>query len=156
MLIQRQPKDKQVESPTLFGLDIFAEYDTEHPRMWLRTVLLPVLVNARYLESKGFKASFVRRFDKKHSRVLRFDGTVARQVRGVNELEFLRGVADALGIRSFEDPWDPRDTVTTTAVARKCLEAFAALESRRREADSTGRTPEVAPPTITSLAGAQS
>jgi hypothetical protein len=106
------------------ALDIFASDDMERPRAWLRTVLCPTLVNRRFLESRGFNASFVRRFDKKYSRVLRLDGTLARAVRGVNEVEFLRGVADALGVRPFEDKWDPRDVVTTTSVARQCLEAL--------------------------------
>lgn len=110
-------------------LDIFASGDMERPRTWFRTVLLPVLVDRQYMEGRGFKASFVRRFDKKHSRVLRLDGTIARKVRGVNEIEFLRGVAESLGVRPFEDDWDPRDTVTTTAVARKCLEVLARMES---------------------------
>ncbi len=110
-------------------LDIFASGDMERPRAWLRTVLCATLVNRQCLEGMGFKASFVQRFDKKHSRVLRLDGTIARKVRGVNEIEFLRGVAEALGVRPFEDDWDPRDTVTTTAVARKCLEVLARMES---------------------------
>jgi hypothetical protein len=74
----------------MLGLEIFADGDTQRARPWLRSVLLPVLVEGKYMESKGFKASFVQRFNKKHSRVLKFDGTVVRGVRGVSELGFVR------------------------------------------------------------------
>jgi hypothetical protein len=118
----------QVRSNTMLGLDILANGDIERPRTWLRTVLLPVLVDRQYLEGMGFEPSFVQRFYKKHARVRRFNGTVARGVRGVNELEFLRGVAEALGVRPCQDAWDPRDTATTTAVAKQCLDVLAAIE----------------------------
>ncbi len=138
------------------GIDIFASGDMERPRAWLRTVLCPTLVDRQFLESRGFKASFIHRFEKKHSRVLRFDGTVARGVRGINELEFLRGLADVLGVRSFEDLWDPRDTVTTTAVAQKCLDALSAIESRRRQADSSMHAPGAGIQTAATEAGVRS
>jgi hypothetical protein len=139
----------------MFGLDIFATVDRELLRKWLRSVLLPLLVAASFFESMGFEPWFVRRFLHKHAKVLRFDGTTGPG-RGISELEFLRGVAEALGVRRFEDAWDPRDTVTTTAVAQKCLEALAAIESNRAEADSAGRTPDVATPPTASVAGVQS
>jgi len=146
----------QSRSNTMGTLDIFAGGDMERPRAWLRTVLLPVLADRQHMESRGFKASFVQRFDKKHSRMLRFDGTIARKVRGVNEIEFLRGVAESLGVRPFEDDWDPRDTVTTTAVARQCLEVLARMESGRGPDVLAVQTPGVATETTTSVTGAES
>jgi hypothetical protein len=125
------PPERRRQSNTTPGLEIFANVDEERLRTWLRSVLLATLVEPRFFESMGFPPSFVRRFCRKHDKVLRFDGTVARGVRGVNELEFLHGLAETLGVRPFAEPWDPRDTTATTAVAGQCLAAWAALEDGR-------------------------
>ena len=140
----------------MLGIDIFENVDMERLRAWFGSVLLPVLVHRQYLESKGFKTSFVQRFVKKHDRVRGPDGIIRRGIRGVNELEFLRGVADALGVRPFEDEWDPRDTATTTAVARKCLEALAKMENDQGPDALAVQTPDVATETTASVTGAQS
>jgi hypothetical protein len=126
MALEQQIKNDSVQSPPLLGLDIFARVDQERLQGWLGSVLLPVLVNLSFFESMGFESSFVRRFFHKHTKVLRFDGTIGRGLRGINDVEFLRGVAEALGVRSFADTWDPRDMGTTTAVAQQCLAALAA------------------------------
>jgi hypothetical protein len=125
------PSDRRQQSRTTLGLEILANVDQEQLRPWLRSVLLATLVEPRFFERMGFPSSFVRRFLRKHRKVLRFDGTVVRGVRGVNELEFLRGLAEVLGVRPFAESWDSRDTTTTTAVARQCLAAWATLEDGR-------------------------
>jgi len=101
-------------------LEILKRVNRNKLKSWLRTVLLPTVVQPEHFEHMGFERSFVRPFFRKHGRVLLFDGTVARKVRGVNEFEFLRSVADVLGVRPFADRWDPRDTVTTVRVAHDC------------------------------------
>ena len=142
------------QSKTMPGLEIFANVDEQQLRTWLRSVLLATLVEPRFFESMGFPPSFVRQFFRKHRKVLRFDGTVARGVRGVNELEFLRGLAKVLGVRPFAEPWDPRDTMTTTAVARQGLNAWAVREDGRRPDAWPAPGPKAAAETTPSGAGA--
>jgi hypothetical protein len=131
MAISSWPPDRRQQRKTTPGLEIFANVDEEQLRPWFRSVLLATLVEPRFFEGMGFPSSFVRQFLRKHRKVLLFGGTVARGVRGINELEFLRGLAEVLGVRPFTNPWDPHDTMTTTAVARQCLAAWAALEDGR-------------------------
>jgi hypothetical protein len=155
MATGQQPTGGPVQSYAMLGLDLFANVDMERLRAWLRSVLLPVLVDRRYLEGIGFETSFLQRFNKKHSRVLRFDGTTGRGVRGVHELEFLRGLAEALGVRPFEDPWDPRDIATTTIVARQCLDALAAREKGHEPDRRRVHGPDAVVQTTDWVAGAQ-
>jgi hypothetical protein len=129
MAMEQQVKNGSVGSPTMLGLDIFANVDMERLQTWLRTVLLPVLMRPEFFEAMGFPPPFIRRFSKKHAHVLLFKGTFSRRVRSVNDLEILRGLAEALAVRPFADVWDPRDIAMTTAVARQCLDALAALKN---------------------------
>jgi hypothetical protein len=85
-------------------------------------------VEPSFFENMGFPTTFVRRFFCKHDRILRFDGTVARGVRGVSELDFLLGLADVLGVPSCRRKSHPYDIVAVMAVARDCLTALAALD----------------------------
>jgi len=135
------------------AIDVLARVDMQRLRAWLGSVLVPTLVHVRYFEVMGFDSAFVRRFYRKHDCVLQFDGTLARNVRGVNEIEFLRGIAAALGVRPFEDDWDPRDTVTTMAVAQKCLDALAAIKSRQDPAASAMQRSDVTTETASSVVG---
>jgi hypothetical protein len=116
--------DKQMKH-----LEILKEVDRKKFTRWLELVGFPLLTEPSFFESMGFPSVFVRQHLRKHKHVLRPGGQIQRSVRGVHEVEFLRGVADALGVRPFEDAWDPRDMMTTRAVARKCLEALPAMES---------------------------
>jgi hypothetical protein len=94
------------------------------------------------LERQGFNPAFIERFNRKHDRVLYFNGTIARGPRGVNELELLRGLAEALDVRPFKDGWNPRDIATTTKVARQCLDALAAMEEAQKATSVTVQRPE--------------
>ena len=129
------------------GMDILETVDRQRLRAWLGSVLVPTLVELRYFERMGFAPAFVRRFYRKHTRVLRFDGTMARGIHGVNELEFLRGVADALGVRSSEDGWDPRDVAVTSVVARQCLDAVTKIDRQRERDDAEAGRPSPEPET---------
>lgn len=156
MAMEQQIKNGPVQGPATRGLGIFASVDQEQLRMWLGSVLLPTLMEPQYFQAMGFPAGFVRRFFNKHTRVLLFNGAVQRGIRGVNELEFLRGVAEALGVRSFADTWDPRDMGTTTAVAQQCRHALAMMGDRRGPSGLAVQGPHAVAETAEAAKGVQS
>lgn len=136
--------------------EILENVSKERLQGWLGSVAVPTLVKPQFFEDMGFRPVFVRQFLKKHAKVLRFDGTIARGVRGINELELLRGLADALGVRPFADQWDPRDIMTTTAVARACLHTLEMMPQGQRSATCPTHGPNAVAETTDSVAGAES
>jgi len=55
-----------------------------------------------FFEKMGFQSRFVRQFLRKHRKVLLPGGRVARKVRGINEIDFLYGLADAIAADTTE------------------------------------------------------
>jgi hypothetical protein len=110
--------------------------DKEKTRCWLQSVCVPTLVAPSFFEKMGFPSWFVGQFLRKQRKVLLLDGTVQRGVRGVSELDFLWGLADAIGA----DTSQARRMSSVPRQIRICAEAcISALD----QIDGENRMPGV-------------
>ena len=78
-------------------IEILKDVKQDRLKRWLFLAGPPLLRKPYYFEEMGFPSWFVRQFYKKHKSVLRHDGEVQRGVRGVSGIDFLWGLAEAIG-----------------------------------------------------------
>ena len=69
----------------------------------------------------GFPPLFVRPYFRKHKNVLQSGGRIQRKVHGVNEVEFLYGLAEAMGIDTSKIARKSSNFTRTKAIAQECL-----------------------------------
>jgi len=98
--------------------------DKEKMRRWLQSVCGPTLVTPGFFEQMGFPAWFVRQYLKKQRKVLLRDGTVQHRVRGVFEMDFLWGFAEAAGADTARARQMSPGYMRTTSSAEACLKAL--------------------------------
>ena len=95
---------------------------------WLLVAGPPWLRTPTFFEEMGFPAWFVRRYFRKHRNALRLGGKIQRKVRGVNEVDILYGLAEALGIDSSEMSRRSGRHERIAALAHKCLRVLDAMD----------------------------
>jgi hypothetical protein len=101
--------------------EILKEVDRDKLTGWLKLAGLPLLRTAFYFEDMGFPILFVRQYLRKHKHVLLSGGRIQREIRGVNEVEFLYGLAEAMGIDTSKIAGKSSAFARTKTTASECL-----------------------------------
>jgi len=108
--------------------EILKEVNQDKLRYWLLLTGPPLLRDTSFYEEMGFPAWFVRQYLRKHSYVLQLDGRIQRKVRGINEVDFLYGLAEAIGINTSEMNRRNYRYRQATDIARECLRVLDEMD----------------------------
>ena len=108
--------------------EILERVNKDRLKNWLLLAGPPLLRDTSFYEEMGFPAWFVRQYFRKHSRVLQLDGTIQRKVRGINEVDFLYGLAEAIGINTSEMTRRNYRYRRAADIARECLRVLDEID----------------------------
>ena len=106
---------------------ILENVDFKELKQWLTIVCMPFLREPAFFEAMGFSPCFVRQFLKKHRYVLLSGGAIQRKVRGVNEIDFLYGLAEVMGIAVSAINRNINSNSQAGAIGRECLHVLDEL-----------------------------
>jgi hypothetical protein len=81
-----------------------------------------------FFENMGFPSWSVRQFLRKHRKVILPKGRVLRKVRGINEIDFLYGLADAIGAETTEARRNSSGWKRTVLCAEACLRVLERID----------------------------
>jgi len=81
---------------------ILQNVDMVKLRNWLSNLVIPWIVKPSFFVQMGFNDSFVRQYLKKHRNAIKSNGEKVKKVRGVSEIDFIYGLADAIGAETSE------------------------------------------------------
>lgn len=76
--------------------EILQNVDMVKLRNWLSIIVIPWIVKPSFFMQMGFSELFVRLYFKKHKDATKLNGEKIKKVRGVSEMDFLNGLAEAI------------------------------------------------------------
>ena len=77
--------------------EILQNVDMVKLRNWLSILVIPWIVKPSLFVQMGFSELFVCQYLKMHRNATKLNGERIKAVRGVSEIDFVRGLADAIG-----------------------------------------------------------
>jgi len=80
--------------------EILAGVDKDRLRKWLSNMVIPWIVKTSFFVQMGFPETFVRQYSRKHRDATKLNGERVKAVRGVSEIDFLRGLTEAIGAKT--------------------------------------------------------
>lgn len=101
--------------------EILERVDKKRLQKWLLIAGQPLLREPSFFEEMGFSSFFVRQYFRKHRYVLQPGGAIQQKVRGINEVDFLYGLAEAIGINTSEMTIRNDRNRRAEDIARECL-----------------------------------
>jgi hypothetical protein len=120
----------------MLQLQILDTVDRAKTKSWLSCIYWPLIVQPDFFITMGFPRGFVLQYLRRHSNVLRQDGQNLQAVRGISELDFLQGLAEAIGADTSKANRKLAAAEKTRRLALNCL-------ARLNEIDREGRSDEV-------------
>jgi len=95
---------------------------------------LPLVVKPDFFERMVFTRWFVFQYLRKHDKVRQQDGTILRGTRGVSEVDFLYGLADALGAYAKDTDRNSSRSHKIRTMAKACIYVLDEIDDIERTA----------------------
>ncbi len=112
---------------------ILKRVDREKLQKWLSTLVIPWIVKPSYFIQMGFSEMFVRQYVKNHKNAVRLNGEIVRRVRGISEIDFLWGLAEAIGADTTEANLTRSKVKQTRLCIEACLAVLEQIEDPQQE-----------------------